>query len=57
MPWVEIRPEGVVGSAYSEPRVWKVSRQRPMLGRSTAGLVSVERLGEGIWRGRRGLGG
>jgi hypothetical protein len=35
LDWVEINPDGVVGSAYSEPTVWKVSRQRPIFGRFT----------------------
>ena len=29
-------PEGEVGSQYEEPSSWKVSRQRPMFGRSTS---------------------
>jgi len=58
-PWVSIRPEEVVGSAYEEPSVWKVSRQRPMLGRFTGfvsfNLVVWRRKGV-VWsgRGRRG---
>lgn len=36
VPRCEIRPDEVEGSPYSPPAVWKVSRQRPMLGRSTS---------------------
>jgi hypothetical protein len=34
-PWVETSPEGLLGSPYSKLAIWKVSRQRPMLGRLT----------------------
>lgn len=36
VPRWEMRPEEVEGSPYSPPAVWNVSRQRPMLGRSTS---------------------
>lgn len=64
MPCVEMRPCGVEGSAYSPPAIWKVSRQRPMLGRLVAFIMAqvVAHVGLGrcqyyfsVWR--RGGGG
>lgn len=40
VPRCEMSPEAVVGSPYSPPAVWNVSRQRPMLGRSTSWTIS-----------------
>lgn len=49
VPKCEMSPEEVVGSPYSPPAVWKVSRQRPMLERSTSWTISQADDQVGAW--------